>query len=146
MFYDVPMNPSVSTEDSRGLTSYTPGSPLPRHVAGLLPVNPGQYAAGHIALASQDHSQDPWFECKAPAPLCNLDSVPARYRVLPGVDICIWCNNCLLIDTLSRKAWCGGNGGHEVFRTEIDYEEHTFCNTCKENIRINLSDVKYYLA
>jgi ATP-dependent DNA helicase PIF1 len=132
-----PLSSDSDTPIGRVQTPLPPGPPLPRYVAGLLPVNLGQYAAGHMALASQDHSQDPWFECKAPAPLCNLDSVPARYRVLPGVDICIWCNNRLPIDTLSRKVWCGGNGGHEVFRTEIDYEEHTFCNTCEESIRMN---------
>jgi hypothetical protein len=33
-------------------------APLPlRCVASLLHVNPGQYAAGHMASASQDHSQ-----------------------------------------------------------------------------------------
>ena len=123
--------------DCDTVTGGVQAPPPLRYVPGLLPVDPGQYAAGHMALASQNHSQDPRFECKAPAPLCNLDSVPARYRVLPRVDICIWCNNRLPMDTPSRKVWCGGNGGYEEFRTKIGYDEHTFCYTCEEGIGMN---------
>jgi hypothetical protein len=45
-------------------------------------------------------------------PFCDRDPVPARYRVLPGVDVCIWCNNGLAMDTPSRMMWCREHDGN----------------------------------
>jgi hypothetical protein len=45
-------------------------------IAGFLPVNLDQYTAGHMALASQYHSQDPWFKCKAQPRSATLTRFP----------------------------------------------------------------------
>jgi hypothetical protein len=62
-----------------------PPAPVIQYVAGLIPLNPGQYSV----MASQGHTQDAFFECLEPAPFCNHDPVPSCYRVLPSVNICI---------------------------------------------------------
>jgi hypothetical protein len=56
--------------------------------------------------------------------------------VLPGVDVYIWCNNGLIMDTLSRKMWCRGHDGndHEVWRSDVDLENNSFCNACEETV------------
>jgi hypothetical protein len=109
-----------------------PPAPVIQYVAGLIPLNPAQYSV----MASQGHTQDAFFECLEPAPFCNCDPVPSRYRVLPGVNICIWCNNHLPLDTLSKRMWCGGvdGVGHDVWRSDMDLENNTFCNACEESI------------
>jgi hypothetical protein len=112
-----------------------PEQPVLHYVAGLLPVNPGQYV-GIAFMASQDTTQNESFECRASP--CNRDRIPAVYRVLPRVDVCIWCNNGVPLDTPRRKMWCGGvdGNGHEVWRIDIDLENNTFCNACEESIGI----------
>jgi hypothetical protein len=121
----------MDLSDDRPLQSQPPAL---QYVAGLMPINLGQYAAGW--MASQGHTQDQSFECTALPPFCDRDPVPARYRVLPGVNVCIWCNNGLAMDTLSRKMWCRGHdgNGHEVWRSDMDLENNSFCNACEETI------------
>jgi hypothetical protein len=111
-----------------------PEQPVLYYVAGLLP-DLSQYA-GTAFIASQDTTQNNSFECRAS--LCNRDRIPAAYRVLPRVDVCIWCNNGVPLDTPSRKMWCGGADGnrHKVWRIDIDLENNTFCNACEEAIRM----------
>jgi hypothetical protein len=60
--------------------------PLLQYVAGLIPINPGQYA-GTTLIASQDSTQNESFECRASP--CDRDQIPAIYRAVPGVDVCI---------------------------------------------------------
>jgi hypothetical protein len=69
--------------------------PLLQYVAGLVPINPGQYA-GTALMASQDSTQNESFECRASP--CDYDRIPAIYRAVLGVDVCIWCNNRLNAD------------------------------------------------
>ncbi|KAF1941631.1 hypothetical protein EJ02DRAFT_195464 [Clathrospora elynae] len=106
------------------------------YVAGLMPVNLDQYCNNLSVVASQEDSEgSTWFECLAPAPFYNRDPVPIAYCVTPGINVCIWCNHGIDIDNERRKMWCVGNGGHEVWRSEMDLEENTFCNACEVTIR-----------
>jgi hypothetical protein len=63
-------------------------------------------------------------QVQGPAPLCNLDSVPPRYRVLPDVTFAFGGTTVYLWTLQAERC----SVGYEVFRREIDYDEHTFCN------------------
>jgi hypothetical protein len=105
--------------------------PLLQYVAGLIPINPGQYA-GTTLIASQDSTQNESFECRASP--CDRDQFPAIYRAVPGVDVCIWCNNRLNADNHGRKIWCQGitRAGHEVYKHVKG--DKTFCPNCELDI------------
>jgi hypothetical protein len=105
--------------------------PLLQYVAGLVPINPGQYA-GTALMASQDSTQNESFECRASS--CDRDRIPAMYRAVPGADVCIWCNNGLNADDQRRKVWCQGVGraSHEIYK-HVKGDE-TFCPGCEMEI------------
>ena len=83
-------------------------------------------------MASQDSTQNKSFECRASP--CDRDQIPAIYRAVPGVDVCIWCNNRLNADNQGRKVWCQGisKAGHEVYK-HVKGDE-TFCPDCELEI------------
>jgi hypothetical protein len=108
----IPSGSNIPT--SLGLSSDMLGQqPLLQYVAGLILINPGQYA-GTTLMALQDSTQNKSFECRASP--CDCDQIPAIYRAVPGVDVCIWCNNRPNADNQGRKIWCQGitRAGHEV--------------------------------
>jgi hypothetical protein len=104
---------------------------LLQYVAGLVPINPGQYA-GTALMASQDSTQNESFECRASS--CDRDRIPAMYHAIPGADVCICCNNGLNADDQRRKVWCQGvsRASHEIYK-HVKGEE-TFCPDCEMEI------------
>jgi hypothetical protein len=101
-------------------------------VAGLRTQNPDQYL-GTDFMASQGSTQNRWFQCLHPT-LCNYDTVPAAYRAVYGVNVCIWCNNGISLDNPQRVLWCYGlaiEGGHPALRSEV---EDGYCQACSNAI------------
>jgi hypothetical protein len=105
--------------------------PLLQYVAGLVPINPGQYA-GPTLRASQESTQNEISEYRAST--YDRDQIPAIYRAIPGVDVCIWCNSKLNADNQGRKICCQGvsRAGHEIYK-HVKGDE-TFCPDCKIGI------------
>jgi hypothetical protein len=92
-----------------------PPAPVIQYVAGLPVQNPAHYDNTAL-LATQGTSQDAWFQSLHPD-LCNMDMVPAIYRVCPNVNVCIWCNNGLEMDNPRRKGWY--SEGHKAYGRDI---------------------------
>jgi hypothetical protein len=83
-------------------------------------------------MASQDSTQNENSEYRASP--CDCDRIPAIYRTVPGVDVCIWCNNGLNADNQGRKVWCQGvsRAVHEFYKHVTGDE--TFCPDCEMEI------------